>query len=113
MPELSPGSALQAQDYFVRFTLGDGSTLTADGNQLFALTDFSFGDQQVTSIGSATGSAGAGKVTFDPLKLSFDQPALDPVLFKMLAAGTHFKEVDVLGYTGGDTSHLAVGQSSA
>ena len=56
---------------------------------------------------------GAGKVTFDPLQLSFSQLGLDPQLMKMLAAGTPFKEVDVLGYDVGDngSSHLAVDYS--
>src|SRR5262249_26055492 len=97
---------------YVRFTLSNGTTLTVDGNQLFALDGFSFSDDQSTSIGSATGGAGAGKVTFNPLHLSFTQLGLDPQLFQMLAAGTHFKEVDVLGYNESqNTSHLVVDYS--
>src|SRR5262249_33673051 len=97
---------------YVRFTLFNGTTLTVDGNQLFALDGFSFSDDQTLDIGSATSGAGAGKVTFHPLHLSLTPAALDPQLFQMLAAGTPFKEVDVLGYdVGGDGSHLAVDYS--
>ena len=114
LPEagVSTGGGGSSLDYFVRFTLSDGSTLTVNGDQLMALQDFSFGDEIPVSIGSATGGAGAGKVKFDPLELTFSQPDLDPQLFKMLAEGSHFKEVDVLGYhAGADGSHLAVDYS--
>jgi VCBS repeat-containing protein len=109
---VSPSVDSSSLNYFVRFTLGDGSTLTVSGNQLFELEDFSFGDENAVDIGSATGGAGAGKVSFNPLELTFDQPGLDPQLFKMLAQGAHFKEVDVLGYhPGADSSPLAVDYS--
>src|SRR5262249_45018838 len=98
--------------YYVRFSLYNGTTLTVDGNKLFALDNFSFSDDQTLNIGSQSSGAGAGKVTFDPLHLSFSQLELDPTLFKMLASGTPFKEVDVLGYdVGGKSSHLAVDYS--
>ena len=98
--------------YYVRFTLNNGTALTVDANKLFALDDFSFSDDQTLNIGSQSSGAGAGKVTFDPLHLSFSQLGLDPTLFKMLASGQTFKEVDVLGYdASGDSSHLAVDYS--
>ena len=84
--------------YYVRLTLFNGKTVSIDGNQLFALDSFSVDDQQTLRIGSQSSGAGAGKVIFDPLHLSLEQPALQPQLFQMLAAGTPFKEVDVLGY---------------
>src|SRR5262249_25364307 len=53
------------------------------------------------------GGAG-GKVTFNPLHLSFTQPELNAALFQLLA-GDPLRQVDVLGYTiNGDSSHLAV-----
>ncbi|MBR1091695.1 hypothetical protein JQ621_29920 [Bradyrhizobium manausense] len=98
--------------YYVSFQLYNGTTLTVDGNTLFALDNFSFGDTQTLNIGSQSSGAGAGKVTFDPLHLSFSQLDLDPKLFQMLASGTPFKEVDVLGYkVDAHSSHLAVDYS--
>src|SRR5262249_13373263 len=45
LPEggVSLGGAVSL-DYFVQFTLDDGSTLTVSGDQLFAVDSFSFGD---------------------------------------------------------------------
>src|SRR5882757_5420300 len=113
LPEggVSAGGA-SSLHYYVRFSLRDGTTLTADGNTLFGLDGFSLSDDQTLSIGSATTGAGAGKVTFNPLHLSFSQLGLDPKLFLMLSEGTTFKEVDVLGYkTSADGSHLVVDYS--
>src|SRR5581483_10189730 len=91
-------------DYFVRFTLVDGDVVTLNGNGLFGLNSFSFADDQTLNIGSQTTGLGAGEVKFDPLTLTFSQGGLDPTLLNMLAAGSAFKEVDVLGYTNADTS---------
>ena len=86
-------------DYYVRFTLADGDAVTVNGGQLFALEGFSFSEQDSLSIGGQSGGAGAGKATFNPLQLTFSQLGLQPVLLQALATGSHFKEVDVLGYS--------------
>ena len=97
---VAPAASLPL-NYYVRFTLSDGDVVSVNEGQLFALEGFSFGDQQTVSIGSASGGAGVGKATFNPLQLTFSQLGLQPVLFQALAAGSHFKEVDVLGYSQG------------
>ena len=99
-PTVVPASSLPL-NYFVRFTLSDGSVFTVNEGQFFALEDFSFSDQQTVSIGSASGGAGAGKVTFTPLQLTLSQLGLQPALFEALASGAAFQEVDVLGYSQG------------
>ena len=86
-------------DYYVRFTLADGDVVTVNGGQLFALEGFSFSEQDSLSIGSQSGGGGAGKATFNPLQLTFSQLGLQPVLLQALTTGSHFKEVDVLGYS--------------
>jgi hypothetical protein len=94
--QVAPSSG--ALDYYVRFTLADGTVLTLNGAQYFGLSQFSFDDQQTLSIGSQSGGAGAGKATFNPLQLTFGQQGLDPQLLKLLGSGMTFKEVDVVGY---------------
>src|SRR5690349_2551054 len=95
---VSPGVDASGLHYYVRFTLHDGSTVTVDGNQLFALSGFALGDNQTLNIGHQSSGSGAGEATFSPLHLDFSQQGLDPQLFSMLASGIPFKEVDVLGY---------------
>jgi VCBS repeat-containing protein len=109
---VSPPFESSPLHYYLRMTLYNDSTVTIDGNQLFALDSFSFDAEQDVSIGSQSSGAGAGKVTFNPLHLSLEQPALDPMLFHMLASGTPFKQVDVLGYhQGASESDLSVDYS--
>ena len=109
---LVPGVDTSSLQYYVRFTLSNGTTLTVGGDRLFALDGLSLSAAQSLSIASASGGAGAGKATFNPLHLSFDQPLLNPYVFQMLARGTHFSEVDVLGYNvAGNTSNLAIDYS--
>jgi hypothetical protein len=83
--------------YYVRFTL-DTNAGPLDGNTLYQLDSFSFDIKNTLTIGSATTGAGTGKAVFNPLELVLDQSSLTPALFQALAAGTLFKQVDVLGY---------------
>src|SRR5262245_48829429 len=82
--DVSPGGSPASLHYYVRFTPFNGQQITIDSNELFGLDGFSFSDDQTVLIGSQSGGAGVGKVTFNPLHLSFEQPGLDPVLFQML-----------------------------
>jgi hypothetical protein len=86
-------------NYYVRFTLADGDAVTVNGGQLFALEGFSFSEQNSLTIGGQSGGAGAGKATLNPLQLTFSQLGLQSVLLQALTTGSHFKEVDVLGYS--------------
>ncbi|MBV9234949.1 MAG: type VI secretion system tube protein Hcp, partial [Xanthobacteraceae bacterium] len=111
---INPPTTLQGQTispavnpdltYYVQFTTSDQIPVigeTQDGTQnstLYQLNSFSFDIHNTTTIGSATGGAGAGKVTFNPLNLVLSQPSLTPGLFQMVASGAHFTSVDVLGY---------------
>src|SRR5262249_13109235 len=94
---VSPSVDTSSQQYYVQFTLADDHKVTVDGSQLFALDGFSFSDAIIPNIGGASGGAGAGKVTLNPLHLSFEQPGLDPILFQSLAAGTALQQVDIFG----------------
>jgi type VI protein secretion system component Hcp len=99
---ISPSGSPGDLTYYVQFNLNQTSgesqdTGPLDGSTLYQLNSFSFDVQNTSSIGSATGGASAGKVTFNPLNLVLSQPSLTPTLFQMLAAGTHFTSIDVLG----------------
>ncbi len=82
-------------DYYVRFIKADGSVLTVDGSQYFAVNNFNTGLTEPVNL--VVGGA-SGRAELDSLSLTLSDPELDPVLFSMLASGAAFKEVDVLGY---------------
>lgn len=54
---------------------------------------FSWGATNPTTIGSATGGAGAGKIKFNELKISKKVDRASPLLFKQMASGAHYKTV--------------------
>ena len=112
---VSPSFDPSSLQYYVRFTPAGGGTIVGEtqdqtsSNPAYALDGFSFGAEQTLGIGSASSGAGAGKATFNPLQLSFDQPALNATLFQMLTSGTHLETVDVYGVqTSGDGVHFLV-----
>jgi type VI secretion system secreted protein Hcp len=69
----------------------------------FEIKDFSFGVENPTTIGSATGGAGAGKVTFSELTIKKTTDSASPVFFKNLVSGNHYKQVTLtMRKAGGD-----------
>jgi len=57
------------------------------------ITGFSLGASNSTTIGSASGGAGAGKVSFSALNVSKMVDAMSVPLLKAAALGTHFTSV--------------------
>jgi type VI secretion system secreted protein Hcp len=89
------GPAPAATTAGITLTLSNGQPLTGGDptGPAFEITDWSFGVENPTTIGSATGGAGAGKVKFDEFKITKRVDTASPMLFKACASGQHFKEV--------------------
>jgi type VI secretion system Hcp family effector len=69
------------------------------------LSSFAFDLENTTTIGSATGGAGAGKTKLNPLKVTKTVDAASPSLFTALGTGAHFPEaVMYIRKSGGSTS---------
>jgi type VI secretion system secreted protein Hcp len=66
---------------------------SADQNMSFEIKDWSFGVENPTTIGSATGGAGAGKIQFNELTIKKTVDSFTPLLFKNCATGSHYKTV--------------------
>ena len=80
--------------------------------QIFEIEDYSFDIEQTLNIGSQSGGAGAGKVTFNPFSITRKIDAASPMLFQMACAGTPFQTVYLAlrksvgaGATGGNRDH--------
>jgi type VI secretion system secreted protein Hcp len=71
----------------------DTEGATADMNMSFEIKDFSFGVENPTTIGSATGGAGAGKIQFNEFTIKKTVDKSTPALFKNCAVGAHYKTV--------------------
>lgn len=59
------------------------------------IINFSLGGTNNTTIGSATGGAGAGKVSFSPLTVTKMLDSASVLLLTHMASGNHFKEVKI------------------
>ena len=76
------------------------------GKSAFEIKDFSFGVENPTSIGSATGGAGAGKAKFNEFTIKKTADKASAVLFQNLAAGVHYEKavLSLRKAGGGDAS---------
>ena len=81
--------------YYVRFNENIGLN---SASTLYKLSDFSFSDTQALSTGPAATGTGAGKITFNPLTLTFNQGELATYVMPKLDSGAAYGEVDVIGY---------------
>jgi type VI secretion system secreted protein Hcp len=59
----------------------------------FEIKDFSFGCENPTTIGSATGGAGAGKCKFNEFTIKKTTDSASPNFFRNCAAGAHYSRV--------------------
>jgi type VI secretion system secreted protein Hcp len=69
----------------------------------FEIKDFTFGIENPTTIGSATGGAGAGKIKFNEFTIKKTSDQASPDFFKNCCAGAHYDSVIVeMRKAGGD-----------
>ena len=81
------------------------STVSNTGG-VFEIDDFSFDIEQTLNIGSQSGGAGAGKVTFNPFQITKQVDSSSPLLFASAITGEAFREVKCVLY-GSSTSNGA------
>ena len=80
-----------AVDAFITFeNISVGSVPEA-----FEIKDFSFGVENATTIGSATGGAGTGKIKFNEFTIKKTSDQSSPAFFKNCCVGAHYKTVTV------------------
>jgi type VI secretion system secreted protein Hcp len=66
--------------------LGGGGT---PAGQAIAVDSFSWGAENPTTIGTATGGAGAGKIKFNEFTITKTIDEMSPILYKQMATGAH------------------------
>jgi type VI secretion system secreted protein Hcp len=73
------------------YKIGGKGPCSAQG--AFEIKDFSFGVENPTTIGSATGGAGAGKVKFNEFTIKKTTDKASPLFFKNCCVGAHYSKV--------------------
>lgn len=61
----------------------------------FELKDFSFSVENVSTLGSATGGAGGGKIKFNEFSIKKPTDSASPLFFRNCAAGMHYEVVSI------------------
>jgi len=85
------------------------ATLTLSGiTQTIPVKSFSWAAENPTTIGSATGGAGAGKVQFDEIVVTIAENEVAPTLFHDLAAGQHFSDGTISYTVAGGTAQVSL-----
>src|SRR5262245_29706145 len=77
-------------DFFLKLDGIKGESTDATHAGEIDVESFSWGETNVTTIGSATGGAGAGRVKFDQLIITTRVSSASPQIAGMCAAGQHF-----------------------
>jgi type VI secretion system secreted protein Hcp len=72
-----------------------GYTGETSSKAAFEIKDFSFGVENPTTIGSATGGAGAGKAELHEFVIKKMTDSASPAFFKNCVAGAHYKTVTI------------------
>jgi type VI secretion system secreted protein Hcp len=86
---------------------GETKDMKYSGTDLpsFEIKDFSFGVENPTTIGSATGGAGAGKIKFNEFTIKKTSDQASPAFFKNCCAGAHYSSVIIeMRKAGGDAA---------
>jgi type VI secretion system secreted protein Hcp len=82
-----------ATDFFLKLDGIKGESMDAAHAGEIDIESFSWGETNPTTIGSATGGAGAGKVRFDEFIFTTRVSSASPQLALQCASGQHFPNV--------------------
>jgi type VI protein secretion system component Hcp/Ca2+-binding RTX toxin-like protein len=88
---------VSASEYSLTFKSPINSSVELALRGSFEVSSFDFDITNSSSIGSATGGAGAGKAAFSPLTLTLDSNTALAPLLTMAATGDHFQTVTLAG----------------
>jgi type VI secretion system secreted protein Hcp len=79
------------QEYQLTFESQPGMAVIHPAGQAVNVASFSWAAENPTTIGSATGGAGTGKVKFNQFTIQKTVDSASPKLFENMAAGAHYK----------------------
>jgi type VI secretion system secreted protein Hcp len=96
------------EDFFLKLDGITGESTNNEHKGWIEVESFSWGASNPTTIGSATGGAGAGKATFQPFTITKRMDSTSPTLFLHCASGKHIANgvVQIYRKAGGDNLKL-------
>jgi type VI protein secretion system component Hcp len=103
-------SAQAATDYFMKLHPNGsdpaikGEAVDNQYKEWIQVESFSWGAENVATIGSATSGAGAGKTKLNELTVEKAVDSTSPAIFQRLAQGRHFAAVEIVARKAGGTA---------
>ena len=94
-------AAHAADDYFMKLDGVTGETAVGKVTDAIAVESFEWDAENKTSIGSRSGGAGAGKASFNELKIQKNVDSTSPVLFERLGTGGLIKGMELVALRAG------------
>jgi type VI secretion system secreted protein Hcp len=87
--------------------LGETKDSVYKAKNAFEIKDFQFGVENPTTIGSATGGAGAGKIKFNEFTIKKTTDQASPLFFKNCCVGAHYQTVTISMRKSGGTADVS------
>jgi type VI secretion system secreted protein Hcp len=87
--------------------MGETFDKTYKPKNAFEIKDFSFGVENPTTIGSATGGAGAGKIKFNEFTIKKTTDQASALFFKNCCTGSHYANVVIEMRKAGGSADVA------
>jgi type VI secretion system secreted protein Hcp len=96
-----------ADDYYLKVNgLNGGNQVLGKVNDAVKVNSFDWGAENKTTIGSTTGGAGAGKVSFHELTITKSVDATSPMLFQALASGKPYASMELVARKSGEAGAI-------
>ena len=96
-PSATPVPASSPLHYFIKIDGVNGDTTVNGTSGWLSVDGFDWELKNASTVGSATGGAGAGKASFSPLTIDIHSLAGLATLFKDAATGGHIKSAELVG----------------
>jgi type VI protein secretion system component Hcp len=96
-PSATPVPASSPLHYFIKIDGVNGDTTVNGTSGWLSVDGFDWELKNSSTVGSATGGAGAGKASFSPLTIDIHSLAGLATLFKDAATGGHIKSAELVG----------------
>ncbi len=88
--------ASAADDYFLKLDGVTGETTTGQTQGTIAVRSFEWGAENKTTVGAASGGAGAGKASLHELTIEKSVDSTSPVLFQKLGQGASIPGMELV-----------------
>jgi type VI secretion system secreted protein Hcp len=94
-------AAQAADQYFMKLDGVTGESVVGRTTDAIAVSAFTWGAENVTTIGSKSGGAGTGKASFNQLEIDKNVDATSPVLFERLTTGGQIRGMELVALRAG------------